>query len=110
MTTLISQELTKEGMEVVYAGNGEDAVKQFQASRPDLLLLDIVLPKKSGLEALSEIRALPDGERVPAIILSNMEEPEYRREAERLGAAAYLIKANVQLPEIAAKVKAVMKR
>lgn len=105
MTTLLAEAFTKEEFELQIAANGVEAVKQFQDFRPDALLIDIILPQKSGLEALREIRALPGGANVPAIILSNVEEASYVSQAEQLNVKGYLIKANVQLPEIVAKVR-----
>ena len=105
MTTLVAEGLEREGFAVLSVTNGEEAVARFTEAKPDALLLDVLLPKKSGLEALREIRGLPGGADVPALILSNIEEAGYIREAERLRAAAYLIKANMQIPDIVAKVK-----
>lgn len=110
MVTLLSEALGKDGLGVILAGNGEDAVRRFPEVQPDILLMDILLPKKSGLDALREIRSLPGGADVPAVILSNIEDPSYIREAEELGVKAYLIKANIQLPEIVAKVKEALGR
>ena len=109
MSNLLSTELAREGFAVVYAPNGEEAIARFKESRPDVMVIDVLLPKKNGIEALREIRALEGGRAVPAIILSNVEESGYVAEAEKLGIKAYLIKANVQLPEIAAKVKEALK-
>ena len=105
MATLLSDELAREGFEVLLAVNGEDAVSRFQEASPDALVIDILLPKKNGVEALREIRALPGGSAVPAVILSNLEEVSYIKAAEALGVKSYLIKANMQLPEIVAKVR-----
>ena len=110
MVTLLSQEFSREGFEVSFADNGEDAPKRFQSTNPDVLVIDILLPKKNGLEALAEIRTLPGGEKVPVVILSNLEESNYIADAEKLGVKAYLIKANVQLSEIVAKVKEIIKK
>ena len=110
MTALVAEGLEREGFSVLSVTNGEEAVRRFAEAKPDALLLDVLLPEKSGLEALREIRGLPGGADVPALILSNIEEAGYIREAERLHAAAYLIKANMQIPDIVAKVKETLKR
>lgn len=109
MTTLLANGLAEAGLEAVLAKSGEDAIQKFSEIKPSALLIDIMLPGKSGLEALAEIRKLEGGDNIPAIILSNIEEAGYVREAERLGAAAYLIKANMQVSDIVAKVKEVLK-
>lgn len=105
MTTLLSQEFSQDGFEVVFAPDGEDAVAVFQNAHPDVLILDILLPKKNGLDALAEIRTLPGGAEIPVVVLSNFEEANYVRDAQKLGVKAYLVKANVQLSEIVAKAK-----
>ena len=109
MAALLSEGLVKEGFEVILADNGEDAVTKFKSAKPDVLLIDILLPKKNGIEALAEIRLLPGGEKIPALIISNIEEAKYISEAEKLGVKAYLIKANTQIPDIVAKAKAILK-
>lgn len=108
MIGLLSDEFSRNDFEVLLAGNGDEALKQFQAGKPDAMVVDIFLPKKNGIEVLRDIRALPEGKDVPAIVLSNLEESAYVNEAEKLGVKAYLIKANVQLPEIVAKVKEIL--
>ncbi len=105
MVTLLSGELIKSGFEVATAADGEEAVARFKGVNPDVMIFDILLPKKNGIEALREIRAIPGGENVPTIVLSNLEESSYVSEAQKLKVKSYLIKANVQLPEIVAKVK-----
>jgi len=105
MVTLLTQGFKAEGFEVLLANDGDEAVKKFQESKPDALIIDILLPRKSGLEALREIRQLEGGERTPTIILSNLEDHRYFQEAQALGASAYLIKANTLVPEIVAKAK-----
>lgn len=108
MASLLYEAFTKDGFEVVAAGDGTQAVQQFRDAKPNVLLIDILLPIKNGIEALREIRALPEGVSVPALILSNFEESTYIREAQQLKVKAYLVKANVELPEIVARVKQVL--
>lgn len=105
MTTLLVEGLKAAGLEPIFVANGEDAVKRFSEVQPAAILLDILLPGKSGLEALTEIRKMPGGAEVPAMILSNIEETSYIQAAERLNVVAYLVKANMQVSDIVAKVK-----
>jgi len=105
MSTLLSQEFERSGFSVELATNGDDAIAKFKAGRPDILLIDILLPGKNGIEVIREIRGLSGGTDTPAVVISNLEEASYMREAEELGVKAYLIKANMQLPEIVAKVR-----
>lgn len=108
MTSLLSEHLIKNGFEVANAPDGEKAISLFNNSRPDIMIFDIILPRKNGIEALREIRGLPGGKDVPAIILSNLEESTFVSEAEELGVKAYLVKANIQLPEVVDKVKEIL--
>lgn len=106
MSSLLAEGMGQEGLEVMLARNAEEALRQFREAKPDVLVVDILLPGgRNGLEALREIRALPGGEKMPALVLSNLEEPGYVAEAQKLGVAAYLVKANLEIPEIVAKVK-----
>lgn len=105
MTSLLAEEFTRAGFDTAFATNADDAVRRFSEIRPQALLVDVVLPGRSGLAALAEIRKLSGGEDVPAVILSNIDEAAYLRQAERLKAAAYLVKANVETAEVVAKVK-----
>ena len=105
MITLLSKALTEEGFEVTLANNGDEAVRQFGETHPDILLFDIMMPEKSGIDALREIRGLPGGKDIPALILTNLDDTPTVGDAEALGIRAYLIKANTQLPEIVNKVK-----
>lgn len=109
MIGILSEQLSAAGFKVVFADDGEKAVKAFPESHPSVLIVDVLLPKKSGLQALRDIRALPGGKTVPAVVLSNIEEESYMREAHELGVKSYLIKANMQLPEIVEKVKEAMR-
>lgn len=108
MITLLSKALAEEGFDVAFANNGSEAVRQFGEARPDVLIFDIIMPEKSGIEALREIRGLPGGKEVPAIMLTNLDDAPTVAEAENLGVRAYLVKANNQLPEIVSKVKEVL--
>lgn len=110
MAALLSEGLAKGGFEVVLADDGEDAVLKFKNSKPDVLLVDILLPKKNGLEALAEIRSLPDGEKIPALIISNIEETDYVSQSQKLGVKGYLIKANMQISDVVEKVKEALKQ
>lgn len=110
MVSLLAQEFSKDGFELLLASDGDDAVAKFKEGRPDALVVDILLPRKSGIEALREIRQLPGGKEVPAVILTNVEDSEQVKNAVELNVAAYLIKANTLMSEIVEKVKQALQR
>ena len=88
---------------------GADVVKEFKHSKPDIVVLDIFLPGKSGLEALKEIRALKEGKKTPVFVLTNYGDLEYRKEADALGIKEYLIKSNTLVNELIQKIKTAAK-
>ena len=108
MMSLMADAFSRDGFTVIFADNGEDAVKRVREEKPDIAVMDILLPKKNGIEAIREIRAFPHGAHLPVVVVSNLEDTSYVTDAEKLGVSAYLIKANVQIPEIVAKVKQVL--
>lgn len=105
MATILAEGFAKDGWEVAAARSGDEAVQQFAAAKPDVLMIDILLPGKSGLEALGEIRKLPGGAEAKAFVLSNIEEAGYIRQAEELGVQGYLIKVNLEVSEVVAKAR-----
>jgi DNA-binding response OmpR family regulator len=94
-----------EGYEVVQAFDGEEGLALAKQKKPDLVLLDLVLPKKHGFEVLQAMKQDKELEAVPVLILTNLEESEEVMKAIELGARGYLIKANYALKEVLAKAK-----
>lgn len=107
LSSLLKNRLKKEGFETIYAKDGEEAVKILSETKPDLILLDIMLPKKSGFEVMEEIRSDPQLQiqDVPIIIISNLGQPEDITKGKQLGAADYFIKAKTSIDDLIEKVK-----
>ena len=101
---VLSQRLNDEGIAVTVATDGEAAVAEAAKISPDLILLDLILPKKSGFEVLSEIRA-KGGKKIPVIVLSNLGQQKDIDQIEKLGIEEYLVKADHSLSEIVVKIK-----
>lgn len=110
MVELLVHELQKAGFVIEVAKSSEEGVKKFPEVRPDLILLDIVLPDESGFNTLRKIRRLPRGPETGVIVLSNLAEGSDVEEAKRLGAVDYLVKANFSLDEIVEKIRAALRR
>lgn len=109
LVQLIAQELIRSGFaNLILVKEGGTVLDKFLEEKPDLILLDILLPVKSGLEALREIRGTDAGKAVPVIILSNFNDPGYKTQAEQLNVKGYLIKANHTMAEIVQKVREVL--
>ncbi len=107
LSSLLKNRFQKEGIEIIHSKDGEEAVKVLSTTKPDLILLDIMLPKKSGFEIMEEIRSDPQLQiqDVPIVIISNLGQPEDISKGERLGAAGYLIKAKTSIDDLIEKVK-----
>lgn len=104
----LSQYLEAEGFDVKCAGDGDTGIKMVVKEKPDLILLDIVLPKKDGYEVLAEVRANKDAKNVPIILLTNLGSIADVEKALELGATTYLVKADYRLEEVTAKVKEIL--
>lgn len=101
--------LTQSGFEVKEAIDAEEALEKVKEEKPDLILLDVILPKKSGFDFLIEIKKQPEFESIPVIIVSNLGQREEIQRGLELGAEDYIVKANFTLDEIVKKVKDVLK-
>ncbi len=101
---LYSDTLRRNNFEVVDAATGEEGFHKAQKEIPDLIILDLVLPRKSGFEVLSDLKLNEKTKNIPVIILSNLGQESDIRRGEELGAANYLVKSDFSvnnLPQIA---------
>ncbi len=97
--------LREKGIEVISAVDGKTGLRLAKESLPDLILLDLILPRMHGLEVLKELKEDEKTKDIPVIILTNLENINDIEKAIELGATTYLVKANYSLEEIAEKVK-----
>ncbi len=102
---LIIQKLGKEGYEVAEAPEGEGGLLKMKEERPDLVLLDLILPGIDGFEVLSRMKKDSDLASIPVIILSNLGQRDDVQKGIDLGAEDYLIKAHFTPGEIVEKIK-----
>lgn len=97
--------LSHDGFDIVLAFNGEEAVMRAKKERPDLILLDLMMPKMNGVEALKFLKKDVDTKNIPVIILTNLgDDSRYIELTEKIGAKDYLVKANTSLRELSNKV------
>jgi len=106
---LIAQKLLKEGYDIAEAVDGEKGIKNVKEEKPDLILLDLILPGIDGFEVLAKIKEDPILSQIPVIILSNLGQKDDIERGLKIGAVDYLIKAHFTPGEIIEKVKAVLK-
>lgn len=106
---LISQKLLKEGYDIVEAIDGEEGLKKVKEEKPNLILLDLILPGMDGFAVLAEIKDDVNLAQIPVIILSNLGQREDIEKGLKLGAVDYLIKAHFTPAEIIEKIRTVIK-
>ncbi len=97
--------LKQEGYEMISALDGETGLKLARAEKPDLILLDLILPKIYGIEVLRKLKEDEITKEIPIVILTNLEEMKDIDKALELGAKSYLIKAQYTLEEVVEKIK-----
>lgn len=97
--------LVSEGFETIVASDGEEAIEVLNKEVPDLILLDIILPKKDGYEVVKEVRANERMNNIPIILLTNLGSAQDVEKALELGATTYLVKADYTLEEVVIKIK-----
>ena len=105
MYKILTVKLKRAGFDVFLAIDGEEGIKKAKETKPDLILLDLILPKINGFAVLSEIKKTPVLKKVPVVILSNLGQESDVEKGLRMGAEDYLIKTNLSLSEIVEKVK-----
>jgi len=100
------RKLQVEGYEVVHARNGEEALELLQKEKPDLVILDLMMPLKTGFEVLQDVQKL-DAEirKIPIIVASNLGQNSDIETAVSLGAVGFLVKSNISLKELVLKVR-----
>jgi two-component system, OmpR family, phosphate regulon response regulator PhoB len=97
--------LRQAGFRVVLAVDGEEALRQARAEIPDIILLDVIMPKVQGFEVLRELKADPTTKGIPVIVLSNLGQESDTARALQSGAAEYVVKASLSLQDLVKKVR-----
>lgn len=109
LRSLTAKRLEKEGYEVAVAVDGESANGIATANKPDLILLDLLLPGLDGFEVLKRARADEVTKSTPIIVFSNLGQREDIEKAKGLGANDFLIKANFTLDDVIEKINTTLK-
>ena len=100
--------LTKQGYEVLKAMDGKIGLELAEEKHPDLILLDLILPKMDGFGVLKGLKENEETKEIPVIILTNLENTGDVQRALELGAMTYLTKANYTLAEISKKIEKIL--
>lgn len=106
---MYSKKLQVEGFEVSLAQDGEEGLAKIKSFIPDLVMMDVMLPKLNGLEALERAKADPAIKDIPILILTNLSAPVDAETAVEKGAIGYMIKSDYTPTQIVAKIKQILK-
>src|SRR5574344_1253926 len=105
LASVYRSRLELEGFEVDEVHNGEDALSRAITFKPDLILLDAMMPKISGFDVLDILRNTPDTTNIRVIMLTALSQPKDKERAESLGVDDYLVKSQVVIGDVVARVK-----
>lgn len=108
LTGIIAQKLLLQGWELIPAAEGVRALALAHDKRPDIIILDILLPGMDGLEVLSKLKDDEDTKNIPVLIFSNFDDKEKRGRAAELGANGFFVKASVDLDAIVAEIQKII--
>jgi two-component system alkaline phosphatase synthesis response regulator PhoP len=97
--------LTKVGFEFLEATNGEEGLNKIIDEKPDLVLLDLILPIKNGFDVLIDMKANKNTQNIPVVILSNLSQESDIKRGLSLGAKDYLVKTEISLSQVVDRVK-----
>lgn len=105
-----SQKLTEHGIEVDVAGDGNEALQKMMASKPDVVLLDLIMPNKDGFEVLTEVSKHESLKKIPIIIFSTLGQDSDVEKAKKLGATEYVNKTFFDFDNLLSKVMSIVNR
>lgn len=109
LAEMYRDKFTQAGFEVLLSFEAEEGLKLVKKERPDLILLDILLPRENGIFFLIELRNEPEIVSIPVVVFSNYDDPTIKTKAAKLGVKEYLIKTNHTPQEIVEKIKSYLK-
>ena len=99
-----------EGFKVIMAEDGEKAVRLASKEAPNIVLLDIILPKVNGFDVLRQLKGNPATAAIPVILLTNLSQKDEIEQGLKIGAEDYLIKAHFMPSEVVDKIKKVLSK
>lgn len=105
LAKMMARMLEEAGLRCQMAGNGKEGLRKAQADVPRLIILDVILPDLDGFAILSQLKGKPATRHVPVIIISNLGQEEDVQQGLRLGAEDYIVKSDLSLDAVVAKVK-----
>jgi len=108
LSTLLSTRFQQAGFNILNAIDGDSAIEVLRGQKPDLIMLDIILPKKSGFEVLEQIQSDPTLQKAPVIITSNLGQQADIERGKSLGVIDYFIKAQTPIEDMVSRVNQIL--
>lgn len=105
---MYAKKFKDDGYDCQVAEDGEEGVDKAQKMLPDIILCDIMMPVKDGVEALKELKEIDETKDIPVVMLTNLSDEKYVEQALDLGAISYLIKSQVVPADVVKKVKEIL--
>ncbi|MEK7586598.1 MAG: response regulator [Patescibacteria group bacterium] len=109
LSIALGDKLEREGFIAIKAPNGLEALGLIRSEKPDLILLDLIMPQRTGFQVLEELKKDAELAKIPVVVLSNLGQEPDREKAKALGAVDYLVKSDVQMGEVVEKLKTYLK-
>lgn len=106
---MYEHKLSDEGYDVILAFDGEEGIVKAADEQPDIILLDLMMPKMNGIDALKHLKKDPKTKKIPVVILTNIgDDQAYVKTTKELGAEDYMVKATTSLKDLAARVASIV--
>ena len=107
---MYTMRLKEEAFEVIVARNGEEALARAVDSKPDVILLDVMMPKVTGFDVLDILKSTPETKHIPVLILTVLIQDADRERGLKAGAEDYLVKSETMPGQVIEKVKQVLSK
>lgn len=105
LSDMYSEKFASAGFKVILAREAREGLKLAKREKPDLIVLDILLPRENGIFFLEKLRRYREMASVPVLVFSNFDDPDTKKQAKKFGAKDYLIKTNYTPQQILGKIK-----
>ena len=105
---MYNERLKIEGFEIVQATDGAEALQKMSEIKPDIILLDVMMPKFNGFEVLQQLKENPESKDIPVIILTVLTQDKDRLQGIQLGVTDYIVKSETMPGDVIAKIKAIL--
>lgn len=108
LSSLMKARLEKEGFAVIQAFDGQEAIETLKTEVPDVIILDLIMPKVTGFEVLQNISISPQLAKVIIIVLSNLAQDSDIEKARQFGAKEYFVKVKISIDDLVGKIKGLL--